>query len=91
MNRFLPAFAFIIVFTLAPLSSLHASNGKEIYNKGCQGCHGTEVFTRPDRKVKDLAQLAGRVRQCSYAIEAKWFDEEINAVTQYLNNAFYKF
>ena len=70
---------------------LHAADGKTIYNNNCTGCHGTEVFTRSNRHVKNLADLRNRVRQCSYAIEAKWFDAEINAVTDYMNSAFYRF
>lgn len=80
--------ALLISITTTPA---HATDGKNIYQQGCSGCHGTEVFTRPDRKVKNLVELRNRVRQCSYAIESKWFDEEINAVTDYLNSAFYKF
>ncbi|TNF97921.1 MAG: cytochrome c [Gammaproteobacteria bacterium] len=65
--------------------------GKLLYEKDCQGCHGTEVFTQPDRKVKNLAQLSKRVRQCTYATEKKWFNEDVDAVVNYLNNYFYKF
>jgi len=72
-------------------TNLHAADGKAIYSKNCTGCHGTEVFTRPGRKVKNKADLQNRVRQCSYAIEAKWFDEDVIAVADYLNKDFYKF
>ena len=90
MNKF--KLLLIALFTLfAPTSMLHAADGKAIYAKSCTGCHGTEVFTRADRRVKDLDRLKTQVRQCSYAIEAKWFDEEINAVTHYLNSTYYKF
>ena len=80
----------LIVFILAHGPS-HAADGKAIYEKSCTGCHGTGIFTRADRRVKDLDRLRTQVRQCSYAIEAKWFDAEINAVTDYLNTSFYKF
>ena len=72
-------------------TTVHAVDGKQVYHKNCNGCHGTEVFTRPDRRVKNLAELSSRVRQCSYATEVKWFDDEVNAVTDYLNKSFYKF
>lgn len=84
---------FFLSFLLAVLAFIpaYATDGKIIYNKSCTGCHGTEVFTRANRRVKNLGDLRNRVRQCSYAIEAKWFDSEISAVTEYLNAEFYKF
>lgn len=91
MNKFITGFIFPILLLSAPVVSLAASDGKAIYNKSCTGCHGTEVFTRADRRVNNLGKLKNRVKQCSYAVEAKWFDEEINAVTDYLNKNFYKF
>ena len=90
MNRFTVSVLTVLLISLTSIP-VHATDGKSIYIQGCSGCHGTEVFTRPDRKVKNLVELRSRVRQCSYAIESKWFDEEINAVTDYLNSAFYKF
>ena len=80
----------LILFSLVSANAL-AVDGKQVYHKNCTGCHGTEVFTRPNRRVKNMAELSSRVRQCSYATEVKWFDEEINAVTDYLNKSFYKF
>lgn len=82
--------ALVLSLSLFPVNA-HAVDGKQVYHKNCSGCHGTEVFTRPDRRVKNLAGLTSRVRQCSLATEVKWFDEEINAVTDYLNKSFYKF
>ena len=91
MNKFTTGFIFITLIATAPVAALSSTDGKAIYNKSCTGCHGTDVFTRPDRRVKNMSKLKSRVKQCSYAVEAKWFDEEINAVTDYLNNDFYKF
>lgn len=73
------------------ISKLHAADGEAIYNKDCTGCHGTEVFTRPDRRINNRADLQNRVRQCSYATGTQWFDEEIIAVTDFLDKNFYKF
>jgi cytochrome c5 len=91
MNKFTTGFIFITLIATAPVTALSSTNGKAIYNKSCTGCHGTDVFTRPDRRVKNMSKLKNRVKQCSYAVEAKWFDEEINAVADYLNKDFYKF
>lgn len=72
-------------------TALYADNGKALYEANCTGCHDTSVFTRGDRRVKNMDELRNRVRQCSYAIKGKWLDKDIDAVLQYLNNSFYKF
>ena len=76
---------------ITPTSTLLADDGKTLYNNNCTACHGTEVFTRADRRVKDMAGLKKRITQCSYAVEASWFEEEVNAVAGYLNKSFYSF
>jgi len=91
MKRYITALTVITISSLTALPNVYAADGKDIYSKNCTGCHGTEVFTRLDHKVKNKAKLKNRVKQCSYAIEAKWFDEEIMSVTDYLNKEFYKF
>ena len=57
----------------------------------CLECHSAEVFTRPDRKVKNWQQLEQKVRQCDANLSTNWFDDEIQAVVQYLNSTYYKF
>ena len=41
--------------------------------------------------VNNFKQLHERVVQCEIMAELMWFDEEIEDVTAYLNNEFYKF
>jgi cytochrome c5 len=88
-------YSALLVSLLMSLSlaggNAQALDGEQLYNSNCSSCHGTEVFTRPNRRVKNMAELTSRVRQCSYATEVKWFDEEVNAVSSYLNQSFYKF
>jgi CxxC motif-containing protein (DUF1111 family) len=70
----------------------NSANGKVLYDKSqCQKCHGTEVFTREDHKVKDLAGLGKQVRMCDSQLSVNWFDDEIADVVSYLNESFYKF
>jgi cytochrome c553 len=76
---------------LLATSPLMADKGKALYEKNCTRCHGTEVFTREDRGIKSLDGLKNRVKQCSFAAEAKWADDEIGSVVEYLNRDFYKF
>lgn len=64
--------------------------GKFIADK-CSSCHGSEVYTRPDRRVKDLQQLGAQVRRCDANVGSALFDEDMEAVIQYLNTTYYKF
>ena len=67
-------------------------NGKKLFTGSkCNQCHGTEVFTRKDRKVADLAKLEAQVRRCDSNLNTNWFDDEILDVTAHLNKQYYKF
>ncbi len=70
----------------------NVANGQTLFTQSkCNQCHGTEVFTRPDRKVTDLAKLEAQVRRCDSNLNTNWFDDEIKDVTAYLNSQYYKF
>lgn len=68
-----------------------APDGKALLDARCQACHGTEVYTRANRKVNSLAALRAQVRRCTQATGVQWFDDETDAVIEYLNKNFYKF
>lgn len=65
--------------------------GEQLHDKFCGQCHGTEVYTREDRKMNDYAALEQQVRRCEQNIGLKWFEEDIENVTAYLNQNYYKF
>lgn len=70
----------------------NAGNGKKLFTQSkCNQCHGTEVFTRKDRKVTDLSKLEAQVRRCDSNLNTNWFDDEIHDVTAHLNKQYYKF
>jgi hypothetical protein len=63
----------------------------------CDACHasmfggdGTEIYTRPDHKVKTAEQLRTQVRFCATQVGAGWFPEEEENVAAYLNQHYYK-
>ena len=68
------------------------ANGKKLFTGSkCNQCHGTEVYTRKDRKVSSLAKLEAQVRRCDSNLNTNWFDDEIIDVTAHLNKSYYKF
>ena len=67
------------------------ARGKSLVDANCYRCHDTSVYTRPDRRVTSLDGLKKQVRRCELSLGLKWFDEDINAATGYLNQEFYHF
>jgi len=83
----------MLFVTVLPASALAADieNGEDLHFEHCTGCHGSEVYTRDDRKMRDLAQLGKQVRFCQNAVDATWFDDEVDDVIEYLNATHYHF
>ncbi len=68
------------------------ANGQKLFAASqCMSCHGTDVFTRPDRKITSLPALESKVRSCDAGLSTNWFDDEILDVVAYLNQTYYKF
>lgn len=65
--------------------------GKAIHDANCISCHDSGVYTRADRKMTDLTILAGQVRRCDANLGTKLFDEDLDSVTAFLNETYYKF
>lgn len=65
--------------------------GKALHDANCISCHGVETYTRPDRKITSLEALAARVRACDANLGTQLFDEDIDKITAYLNETYYKF
>lgn len=65
--------------------------GHQLVESHCQRCHGSEVYTRPDRRVTSLPGLHKQVQRCEQMLGLAWFDEDINNTATYLNQEYYKF
>lgn len=65
--------------------------GQQLHDKHCMNCHQAAIYTRENRIVHSFKELSERVRQCELSNELTWFDEEIDAVVEYLNSTYYRF
>jgi mono/diheme cytochrome c family protein len=75
----------------APQAAAAPGGTDALHQEHCIKCHGSEVYTRADRKVTSLAGLGSQVRQCETALSLRWFDEDIDEMTAFLNERFYHF
>jgi mono/diheme cytochrome c family protein len=95
-----PATLLLAPLLLLPtaVTAADAEKGKNLHAQHCVGCHAgltagepDRLYTRSDRKVKTLDGLREQVRRCELNLGLKWFDEDIDSVTTYLNGTFYRF
>ena len=84
----------IIITALLALSTTtnaEAAKGQQLHDQNCMKCHGTEVYTRENRMVTSRDALVKQVKRCQLNLGVQWFNEDVNAVVQYLDQTFYKF
>lgn len=89
MKTMIPA----MMMTLASTTSLAGdpAMGKQLTEKHCVKCHGSEVYTREHRRVTSLPGLHKQVRFCEQNLDLTWFDDQIENTATYLNLEYYKF
>src|SRR5450432_4808166 len=68
-----------------------ASRGELLYSTHCVGCHSTQVHWRDDRLATDWASLRMQVLRWQGNTGLAWSDDDIAAVTRYLNDLYYRF
>lgn len=77
----------------------NAEIGAKLHAKTCASCHnsmmpdgkGEELYSEDFRKMTDAGKLKTMVQFCATRTNSGWFDEEIEHVSRYLNDNYYKF
>lgn len=64
--------------------------GEEIH-KVCLPCHNTTLYVSPQRKIKSLPELREEVARWGDYYNPALSEQDIEAVTAYLNAKFYQF
>ena len=67
------------------------SRGELLYTTHCASCHTDDVHWRDRGLVTDLKSLDTQVRRWQNVSRARWREDDIEAVTQYLNAFYYNF
>ena len=66
-------------------------HGDKMHTEHCYKCHTDQIYIRDDRFVKSLSALGKQVVRCKDNTGTPWFDEDTEAVVQFLNQKYYKF
>ncbi len=67
------------------------AHGEQAHKTHCYKCHTDEVYTRENRFVKSIDALSKQVARCKEGNDIPWFDEDADAVVQFLNKKYYRF
>jgi len=67
------------------------AHGEEAHKDHCYKCHTDDVYTRENHFVKSMDALSKQVVRCKDGNNVPWFDEDTDAVVQFLNKKYYKF
>lgn len=67
-----------------------ASRGQLLYENHCQACHASQLHIRADRRARSIDELRGWVSRWAAVQKLNWGNEEIGAVTDYLNQRYYR-
>jgi hypothetical protein len=75
----------------SPVLCEEFSRGQALYENHCESCHETWAHTRTGRKVTSMDELRHRVAAWSAHVGLGWSRQEVDDVTDYLNQHFYQF
>lgn len=91
MQNLLRVFGLVTLVGVTSGQAADLDQGKTLMDENCVRCHGSEVYTRDDRRVTSLPGLDKQVRRCEQMLGLTWFDDDINNVSGHLNQQYYKF
>jgi mono/diheme cytochrome c family protein len=73
------------------ISRADAARGKLLYETSCNECHTKSVSQRANRKAKSASDIRQSVTRWETYKRYHWSKEDVDDVTQYLNERFYKY
>lgn len=67
------------------------SRGRLLYGNHCIACHSTQMHWRDRKLATDWDSLKAQVRRWQATAQLGWSEEDIDDVTRFLNDSFYRF
>lgn len=94
-TRFIILLSILCFSHLSTASEDEISNpiahGEEAHKNHCYKCHTDDIYTRDNSFVKSIDALSKQVVRCKDGSDVPWFDEDAEAVVQFLNKKYYRF
>ncbi|MDO9028812.1 MAG: cytochrome C [Hydrogenophaga sp.] len=86
----------MLVATLGPAVAVaqpdrHVGRGELLYSTYCGACHGEQLHWRDKKAATDWTSLTTEVRRWQAVGNLGWSEDDIAAVTRYLNTLHYHY
>lgn len=65
--------------------------GQLLYQARCVGCHDKSVHNRAARKAMTVEGIRAQVKRWDASMGGAWREDEVNDVTTYLNELYYRY
>jgi mono/diheme cytochrome c family protein len=72
-------------------SAADLARGRALYDARCGNCHNESVHNDNSRKATSIEAVRARVADFGARVDAKWTAAQIDDVTVYLNERYYRF
>ena len=91
--------AIAVPASAAPFADADMNAGERMHAEYCVACHtqrfggedGSAIYTRSDRRVNTVAELAQQLTRCTTMLKLDLFPEDEENIAAYLNKHYYKF
>jgi len=67
------------------------SRGQLLYENHCTTCHASQVHIRSNRKAHSIKDVRHWVIHWNRELQLKWNNQDVNEVSRYISEKFYKF
>jgi len=86
------ATASAVVLLLATAQTrADAERGRLLYENHCTVCHTSVVHVREQRKAASREDLQAWIRRWQQQLDLQWENNDVDDVTEYLNDSYYGF
>jgi mono/diheme cytochrome c family protein len=81
----------LLWFGSAPTHAVDLNRGQALYEIRCIECHDVSVHGRTSRVAKNYEEIRSWVVRWNNSLGGLWEGDDIEEVTLYLNNRYYKY
>lgn len=83
--------AFVLAGAAAPAAAGDAQRGRMLYETHCLQCHSEGISTREQKIAGSYPEVKAQVVRWYRNIRLNWTPDEVEDVSRYLNERFYRY